>query len=72
MYDPPNLVLPVGTTVTWVNNDPVNNHRVYSEGSFDSQVLSPGQSWSFTFGEVREYNVRDFIYPKIRSSIRVE
>jgi plastocyanin len=43
------LVVPVGTTVTWVNNDSVPHTATSDTGVWDSGTLAPGQSFSFTF-----------------------
>jgi plastocyanin len=58
MY-PQNLVVPVGTTVTFVNPaSSVNNHCAYSffEHAFDTGVLIPGQAFSFAFNTPGEYS----------------
>ncbi len=44
------LTIPVGTTVTWVNNDTVAHTVTADNGSFDSGTLQPGQSYSRIFG----------------------
>lgn len=59
-YDPIELMIPPGTTVTWVNDDPFE-HTVTptdkgqwgTQGSGDaiSRWLGQGQSWSFKFEE---------------------
>lgn len=55
-FVPRSITVPVGATVTWINRDPMD-HTV-SEGDppgsgsiFDSGLLRPEQSWSYTFAE---------------------
>jgi plastocyanin len=44
------LVVPPGTTVTWVNQDPAMPHTATStSGLWNSQVLNTGQSYSYQF-----------------------
>ena len=45
------LIISINTTVTWVNNDDVDHTVTSVTGLFDSGVLSPGQSFSFTFSQ---------------------
>ncbi len=47
-FDPDVLTIPVGTTVTWINEDSIP-HTVASEGLFDSGNLSTGEKFSFPF-----------------------
>jgi plastocyanin len=48
-FQPVEQTVPVGTTVTWVNQD-AEDHDVYSDdGSVSSPSIPPGGSWSFTF-----------------------
>lgn len=57
-YSPNPLTVPVGTTVTWINND-MMQHTVTSgpsdgttakpDGAFDSGMLDPGAEWQHTF-----------------------
>lgn len=51
-YRPKNLSVKVGTTVTWTNNDSVPQ-SVTSDtpGQFDSGLLQPGATWSYTFSQ---------------------
>lgn len=68
-YDPADLTVPVGTTVTWVN-DSTFVHTVTTDPSllqdgslvtsppgqaFDSGNIAPGDSWSRTFDVPGEY-----------------
>jgi nitrite reductase (NO-forming) len=64
-YNPSPLTVPVGTTVTWVNND--NTGHTVTEGNpsgntppngFDSGILAPGKTFAHTFntaGTVQYY-----------------
>ena len=55
-YNPSPLSIPVGTTVTWINND--NTGHTVTEGNpsgntpangFDSGILAPGKTFTHTF-----------------------
>ncbi len=49
-YAPNPVVVPMGTTITWVNKDFVA-HTVTADDRtvFDSDLFSRGESWSWTF-----------------------
>lgn len=51
-YRPKNLSIKVGTTLTWTNNDSVPQ-SVTSDtpGLFDSGLLQPGGTFSYTFAQ---------------------
>jgi plastocyanin len=64
-FDPINLKIKTGTTVTWINEDQMN-HRVehYPELPndplvFRSESLSPRESFSFTFTQPGRYKYGD-------------
>ena len=70
-FDPSTLPITVGTTVIWKNEDSITHHVVHSpdvrqEKLFDSGQLSPGQSFSYTFTEIGQYEYSD---PQIGGSI---
>ena len=55
-FDPTTITIKEGTTVTWINEDPMLHHVVHlpevtNAELFDSGPLSPAQSFSFTFTE---------------------
>ena len=54
-FMPQVLEIAAGTTVTWVNNDVITHTVTATDGSFDSEILQPGDSFSFTFDEVGEF-----------------
>jgi plastocyanin len=74
MY-PQNLVVPVGTTVTFVNpTGSTSNHCADSfwEREFDSGVLKPGQSYTHAFNKKGEYFYNDCVYPHITGKVVVQ
>jgi plastocyanin len=54
-FNPPDLTVPVGTTLTWANNDPEDHDVVPSDPGFSldptffAPPIAPGTTWSFTF-----------------------
>ena len=48
-FAPAALTVPVGTTVTWVNNDDEPHTVVESNTMFKSHALDTGDKFSFTF-----------------------
>jgi plastocyanin len=49
------LVVPVGTTVIWVNKDTISHTSTSDTGVWDSGQLVPGQSFSYTFASPGTY-----------------
>ncbi|RPJ50379.1 MAG: hypothetical protein EHM21_05110 [Chloroflexi bacterium] len=49
VFTPPSLTIPVGTTVTWTNEDQAQHTATADDKSFDSGPLAQGASFSFTF-----------------------
>ncbi len=43
------IQIAAGTTVEWVNDDPVEHSIVAGDGSFDSMLIPPGGTWRYTF-----------------------
>lgn len=59
-FQPANLTVKVGDTVTWVNNK-LPPHNVMFEGSgakyaHDQLMFSPGESYSVTFDEAGDFS----------------
>jgi plastocyanin len=48
-FQPATITVPVGTTVTWTNNDSTGHTVVADDGSFKSATLAPGATFSHTF-----------------------
>ncbi len=68
-YTPADVTVPVGTIVTWTNNDPVP-HTATGEG-FDSGTLSTGDTGSVTFTAPGVYAYFCSIHPSMTGRIEV-
>ena len=67
------LTIAVGTTVTWTNEDPGQMHTVTDVGgAFDSGFFSTGETYSYTFTEVGEYEYYCLPHPWMRAKVVVE
>ncbi len=67
------LTVKVGTTVTWTNDDPDMMHTVTEvNGAFDSGFMNTGDTWSYTFDEVGEFEYYCMPHPWMRAKVIVE
>ena len=66
------LTVPVGTTVTWTNDDSTMHTVTAVDGSFDSGFFDNGDSWSFTFDEPGEYEYYCLPHPWMRAKVIVQ
>jgi plastocyanin len=48
-YQPQDLTVAVGTTVTWTNTDTVAHTVTWDDKSVDSGLFEQGQTFSYTF-----------------------
>jgi plastocyanin len=70
-YDPPEVTIVVGTTITWTNQG-LELHTVTDQaGRFDSAGLSPGAQFVMTFTEPGEFQYLCMIHDKQDGIIRV-
>lgn len=70
-FSPRNITVPIGTTVTWVQDDGTL-HTVTDAGIFDSGVLSRGQRFSYTFRIPGTYHYDGTIHPGMAGSVTVQ
>lgn len=54
-FNPDRLTVKVGTTVTWINRDPVFHSFRSDSDLFQSGLLAVGQPYSFTFDDPGTY-----------------
>lgn len=71
-FSPSNVTVTAGTRVVWTNVDPSNQHTVTSDGGlFDSGILAPGESFTFTFTAPGTYSYHCSIHPWTVGAIEV-
>ena len=72
-FTPHILMVPVGTTVTWVNEQKSTVHRIYSDnGTFESKNLNIKDSYSFKFTRSGTYRYHCAIHPNMTGTIIVQ
>jgi len=71
-FGPFNLTVSVGATVTWTNNDAVS-HAVSSDdvGLFESDTMTNGETFQFTFTEMGQYFYHCALHPEMHGVITV-
>ena len=70
VFEPKELTVVEGTTVTWLHNDNVA-HTIVSPSLFESSVLNKGDKFTFTFTKKGEYEYYCSIHPSMRGKIIV-
>ena len=70
-FEPGNLRVPSGTTVTWVNRDRVAHTATDRDGGWDSGILREGETAAFTFAEPGIYEYFCIPHPRMRARIEV-
>jgi plastocyanin len=70
-FEPAQLTVKVGTTVTWKNRDDIP-HTVVSAGKFRSKTLDTDDSFAFTFTATGDYTYFCSLHPHMKGIIKVE
>jgi len=70
-FDPPQLTVKAGTTVTWTNDDDIP-HTVVSPPSIRSKPLDSEDKFSFTFTTPGTYKYFCSLHPHMTGTIVVE
>lgn len=71
-FSPETLTVKVGDKVTWTNRDSVGHTATADDGSFDTSILSTGQSGSVTFDKAGTYAYHCTPHPKMKATIIVQ
>jgi plastocyanin len=72
VFGPQTLTVPVGTTVTWTNNDDIPHTSVSTEGAWKSKVLDTDEKFSYTFTKAGTYPYYCTIHPKMTGQVVVQ
>lgn len=70
-FTPGSMVVSVGDTVIWTNNDLVPHTVTAKNGSFDSKTINPGKSWKY---RVRKAGTLDYFcrfHPTMKGQLQV-
>lgn len=71
-YSPATLTVKVGDTVTWTNNDSLEHSATAGDNSFDTGLLSPGESGTVTFSKAGTFVYHCQIHPSMTGTIVVQ
>ncbi|MDD4136776.1 MAG: cupredoxin domain-containing protein [Methanoregula sp.] len=78
VFNPAELTIKVGSQVRWVNGDSSEDqtrynptHRISLGNVKDSPLLSPGQSWSWTFTKIGVYDYSDMLHTTMHGTVTV-
>src|SRR5262245_29404166 len=70
-FTPPSVEIKVGDTVTWTNNDDRDHTVVSRDGSFKSENLRPGASYSFQFNKAGRFDYSCSYHPRMKGMVNV-
>src|SRR5919112_5216630 len=70
-FDPPDVAIEPGSTITWTNNGARPHTVTADDGSFDSGRLNPGDSYTVAFGGQGTVTYHCEIPPEMRGSVTV-
>lgn len=70
-FSPDNITIKAGSTVTWTNNDSTVHTVTANDGSFASDSLANGKSYSHTFNTPGTYKYRCVIHPSMTGIVTV-
>jgi plastocyanin len=71
VFQPAQLNVKVGMTVTWTNRDDIP-HTVVCAGKFRSKAMDTDERFSFTFTAAGDYKYFCSLHPHMTGMIRVE
>ena len=71
VFQPAELKIKLGTTVTWTNRDDIP-HTIVSAGKFRSKTLDTDDKFSFTFTAAGDYKYFCSLHPHMTGMIKVE
>jgi plastocyanin len=71
-FNPAEVTVKVGDTVTWTNNDSANHTVVADNGEFKSGDLGQGATFSFTFAKAGTYPYKCGVHPNMTGTVTVK
>lgn len=71
-FGPAELIVAVGTTVTWTNRDDIPHTVVSTDKVFKSKVLDTDEKFSYTFTQAGSFPYFCSIHPKMTGKVAVK
>jgi len=71
VFEPTQLTVKAGTTVTWRNRDDIP-HTVVCAGKFRSKTMDTDGTFTFTFATAGEYKYCCSLHPHMQGVVKVE
>ena len=71
-FDPATVTIKAGESVTWTNEDSASHTVVGDNGEFESDSLSKGDTFSFTFDAAGTYAYHCSIHSSMKATVTVE
>lgn len=71
-FDPASLTVPVGTTLTWTNEDPATHTVTADDEAFSSGEIAEGEIFEHRFDEVGQFTYHCNIHSDMAGDITVE
>ena len=71
VFEPAQLTVKVGQTVTWTNRDDIP-HTVVCAGKFRSKAMDTDGTFSFTFTAPGDYRYFGSLHPHMTGAVKVE
>lgn len=70
-YNPGNLDISVGSTVTWTNTDSTSHTSTSNASGWDSGIIAPGRQFSFTYQTAGSFPYHCAIHPGMTGTVTV-
>jgi plastocyanin len=70
-FEPSRLEVSVGTTVTWTNAEPVPHTATSSDGTFSSETMDQGDTFSHTFDTAGTFDYSCAVHPNMQGTVVV-
>jgi plastocyanin len=70
-FVPANVTINQDDAVTWTNADTIDHQVVANSGSFVSQILNPGKTYTHTFGGGGTFHYHDGLHPTLKGTVTV-
>ena len=70
-FDEADLEIVIGTTVRWVNKDPVAHNSTGDGGEWDSPLIGPGETYEVTFTQTGEFEYHCTPHPFMKAKVQV-